>query len=159
MTELIKHSNLVLRRATRSDLPRLLALLADDRLGKNREGVGSEDACYAQAFEAIDADPNQHMLVGEQDGRVIAMLQLTFIPGLSRRGAWRANIEAVRVDGTLRGQGIGRHMLATALQLARERACRMVQLSSDKSRIEAHRFYGQFGFAATHEGFKLKLDE
>lgn len=156
---MIVYEDLIARRALRGDLPRLLALLADDSLGKNREAVGSDEACYIQAFEAIDSDPNQYLLVGELDGRVIAMLQLTFIPGLSRRGALRANIEAVRVDSGLRGHGIGNWIISKALLLARERGCGLVQLTSDKSRTEAHRFYARLGFLATHEGFKLRLED
>jgi GNAT superfamily N-acetyltransferase len=154
---MIELMDLTPRRATRSDLPRLLELLADDPLGKGREAVGSNEDCYVQAFKLIDSDANQYLLVGELHGSVIAMLQLTFIPGLSRRGALRANIEAVRVDGKLRGQGIGQWMIEKALQLAKERGCAVAQLTSDKSRSEAHRFYARFGFVATHEGFKLML--
>lgn len=145
------------RRATLGDLPRLLELLADDALGKNREAVGSNETCYVQAFEAIDRDSNQHLLVGELEGKVIAMLQLTFIPGLSRRGALRANIEAVRVDSALRGKGIGNWLMREAIHLARERGCSLIQLTSDKSRTDAHRFYDRLGFVGSHEGFKLKL--
>lgn len=150
---------LVARRAVRADLPRLLELLADDDLGRNREGVGSTDPVYTRAFETIDADPNQLLLVAELNGRVIGMLQLTFIPGLSRRGATRANIEAVRVDSTLRSRGIGAWLIARALDEARSRGCRMAQLTSDKRRTQAHAFYGQLGFVASHEGFKLTLQE
>lgn len=149
---------LVTRRAQRDDLPRLLELIADDMLGKNREGVGSGDAAYARAFDAIDRDPNQCLLVAESEGRIAGMLQITFIPGLSRRGAWRANIEAVRVDSRLRGRGIGGWLIERAIDIARERGCRLVQLTSDKRRADAHRFYGRLGFAATHEGYKLVLD-
>jgi GNAT superfamily N-acetyltransferase len=151
-------AGLVCRRATRADLARMLELLADDVLGRNREAVGGSDPAYGRAFAAIDADPNQLLLVGEQDGRVIAMLQLTFIPGLSRRGAWRANIESVRVDSALRGRGIGAWLIEQALQQARERSCGFAQLTSDKRRVEAHRFYGRLGFAASHEGFKRGLE-
>lgn len=146
------------RRATRADLPRLLELLADDELGRNREAIGSTDPAYSQAFDAIDRDVNQQLLVAELEGRVVGMLQLTFIPGLSRRGAWRALIEAVRVDSALRSRGIGRWLLAQALDAARRRGCRMAQLTSDKRRVQAHRFYGALGFEATHEGFKLALE-
>ena len=146
------------RRAARADLPRLLELIADDMLGKNREGVGSDDPVYERAFEAIDRDANQHLLLAELDGRVIGMLQLTFIPGLSRRGAWRANIESVRVDSSLRGRGIGAWLIGQALDVARTRGCRLAQLTSDKRRSEAIRFYGQLGFSATHEGFKRELE-
>jgi len=155
---MIQPEELTARRATLDDLPRLLELLADDPLGKNREGVDGKDASYIQAFEAIDADSNQYLLVGERTGRIVAMLQLTFIPGLSRRGAWRANVEAVRVDSSIRGRGIGTWLLEQAIQMARERGCALVQLTSDKKRAEAHRFYGRLGFVPTHEGFKLKLE-
>ena len=154
---MIDFVNLIARRAVRTDLPRLLELLTDDTLGKSREAVGSDDDRYVHAFELIDSDANQYLLVGELHGSIIAMLQLTFIPGLSRRGALRANIEAVRVDSNLRGQGIGHWIIAKALLLAKERGCAVVQLTSDKSRAEAHRFYARFGFVATHEGFKLML--
>lgn len=159
MKVLQRQSALAHRRATRADLPRLLELLADDMLGKNREGVGSGDPVYAEAFDLIDIDRNQYLLVGELDGRVVGMLHLTFIPGLSRRGAWRANIESVRVDGALRSQGIGSWLIEQALDLARARGCRLAQLTSDKRRTEAHAFYGRLGFAATHEGFKRVLEE
>lgn len=151
-------SGLQARRATRADLSRLLELLADDDLGRNREAVGSGDPVYVQAFDVIDRDPNQRLLLAEQDGRVIGMLQLTFIPGLSRRGAWRANIEAVRVDSALRGRGIGRWLIVRALDEARRRGCRLAQLTSDKRRTQAHKFYGDLGFVASHEGFKLALE-
>jgi len=113
---------------------------------------------YERAFEAIDRDANQYLMLAELGGRVVGMLQLTFIPGLSRRGAWRANIESVRVDSSLRGQGIGAWLIGQALDLARSRGCRLAQLTSDKRRTEAHRFYGQLGFSATHEGYKRELE-
>jgi GNAT superfamily N-acetyltransferase len=148
---------LTFRRAKRDDLPRLLALLADDELGKNREAVGATDPVYSAAFDVIDRDNNQLLLVGEQNGEVIAMLQLTFIPGLSRRGAWRANIEAVRVASQLRGRGIGARLMEEAHQIARKRGCRLAQLTSDQQRPDAHRFYEQLGYTPSHIGFKLVL--
>ncbi|CDG82952.1 GNAT family N-acetyltransferase [Janthinobacterium agaricidamnosum] len=157
MTQTIHHKNLTTRRAVRADLPRLLELLADDVLGQARDAAGSDDSVYVQAFEAIDTDANQYLLLGELDGRVIGMLQLSYIPGLSRRGALRANIETVRVDSSLRGQGIGHWIIAQALRLARERGCNVAQLTSDKTRTEAHRFYARLGFSASHEGFKIQL--
>jgi len=153
---MIDHEKLTTRRARIGDLSRLLELLADDNLGKNREAIGSREACYVLAFNAIDSVINQYLLVGELEGSVIAMLQLTFIPGLSRRGALRANIEAVRVDNGLRGQGIGSWLMQQAILLAGERNCGLVQLTSDKTRAEAHRFYTRLGFVGSHEGFKLK---
>jgi len=146
------------RRAARSDLARLVELLADDDLGRGRETPGADDPAYTRAFAAIESDPNQCLLVGELSGRVVAMLQLTFIPGLSRRGAWRANIESVRVTHELRGRSVGGWLIDEALTLARERGCKVAQLTSDKRRSEAHRFYGRLGFTASHEGFKLALE-
>lgn len=146
------------RRAVRADLPRLLELLADDDLGRNREAVGSTDPAYAQAFDAIDRDVNRQLLVADLEGRVVGMLQLAFILGLSRRGAWRAGIEAVRVDSRLRRLGIGRWLIAQALDAARRRGCRMARLTGDKRRAQAHPFHGQPGFAASHEGFKFALE-
>jgi len=151
-------SLLICRRATRNDLPRLLQLLADDVLGKNREGVGSSDPVYAVAFDTIAGDGNQQLLVAETGGIVVAMLHLTFIPGLSRRGAWRANIESVRVDSAVRSRGIGSWLIEQAVTLAQERGCRLAQLTSDKQRTQAHAFYGRLGFTASHEGFKRVLD-
>jgi GNAT superfamily N-acetyltransferase len=151
-------NGLTARRAQRGDLPRLLELLADDVLGRNREGVGSDDPAYSRAFDVIDRDPNQQLLVAELDGRVVGMLQVTYIPGLSRRGAWRANIEAVRVDSSVRGRGIGTWLLARALEHARKRGCRLAQLTSDKRRAEAHRFYSRLGFVDSHIGYKLVLE-
>jgi GNAT superfamily N-acetyltransferase len=151
-------NGLTARRAQRRDLPRLLELLADDVLGKNREGVGSDDPAYIRAFDVIDRDPNQSLLVAELDGRVVGMLQITFIPGLSRRGAWRANIEAVRVDSSARGRGIGAWLMARALEAARKRGCRIAQLTSDRRRADAHRFYQRLGFTDSHIGYKLSLE-
>jgi GNAT superfamily N-acetyltransferase len=149
---------LTARRAQRGDLPRLLELLADDVLGKNREGVGSEDPAYGRAFDVIDRDPNQQLLVAELEGRVVGMLQITYVPGLSRRGAWRANIEALRVDSSVRGRGIGSWLMARALEHARRRGCRLAQLTSDKRRSDAHRFYERLGFVDSHVGYKLVLE-
>lgn len=144
------------RRAVRADLPRLVALIADDALGRERDDA-ADGAPYAAAFDAIERDPNQYLLVADRDGEPVAMLQLTFIPGLSRRGAWRAQIESVRVAQRLRGRGIGAWLIAQALGIGRARGCRLAQLTSDKRRAEAHRFYGRLGFVATHEGFKCEL--
>ncbi|HTN48179.1 MAG TPA: GNAT family N-acetyltransferase [Burkholderiaceae bacterium] len=150
---------LIARRAQRGDLPRLLELLADDELGKNREGVGSEDPAYIRAFDAIDRDPNQMLLVAELDGRVVGMLQVTYSPGLSRGGAWRANIEGVRVDSSVRGRGIGGWLMSRALDNARKRGCRLAQLTSDKRRERAHSFYARLGFVESHLGYKRLLED
>lgn len=146
------------RRATADDLPAIVALLAADQLGATREDASlplSSD--YTQAFAAIDADTNQSLAVGEKDGAVIATLHLTYIPGLSRRGSWRGQIEAVRVSEMHRGEGIGEAFFEWAIERCRERGCSLVQLTTDKTRNDAHRFYDRLGFEASHVGYKLKL--
>jgi ribosomal protein S18 acetylase RimI-like enzyme len=148
--------DLQLRRARRGDLPAIVALLPDDMLGAAREAPG--DAGYERAFDAIEADANQYLLVGERGSDVVAFLQIAFIPGLGRRGAWRAQIESVRVAASLRGGGIGTELVRHAIALARQRGCRFVQLTTDKRRQEAHRFYARLGFDASHDGMKLALE-
>ena len=148
------------RSAERSDVPAILELLADDEVSRARGfGVVPEevDAATWAAFEAIDADPGNELIVGVDGGEVIATSQLTFTPGLSRGGAWRMTIEAVRVRADRRGDGIGRRLMAYAIGRARDRGCRIVQLTTDKRRADAHRFYESLGFAATHEGMKLMI--
>ena len=147
--------DLTMRPAATADLPAILRLLADDPLGKNRETA--VETPYALAFAAIAADPNHEMVVAELDRRVVGCFQLSFIPGLSRRGAWRAQIESVRIDSALRGRGAGRAMMEWAIARARERGCALVQLTTDKRRPDAHRFYARLGFVASHEGMKLEL--
>jgi GNAT superfamily N-acetyltransferase len=144
------------RPASGGDLPGIVALLTDDPLGRSRE-AGPLDACYVAAFAAIDADPNQLLAVAEINGVLLGCLQLSFIPGLSRGGMWRGQIEAVRVAATRRGEGIGRKMLGWAIEQCRQRHCGLVQLTTDKARPEAHRFYASLGFVASHEGMKLFL--
>jgi ribosomal protein S18 acetylase RimI-like enzyme len=149
------------RRAGRGDLAAIVALLADDTLGRQREDASSPlDARYVDAFGAIDADPNQLLAVVERegDGEVIGCLQLSFIPGLSRRGQLRGQVESVRIAASHRGGGLGRAMLEWAIAECRARGCGMVQLTSDKSRRDAVRFYESLGFRASHEGMKLELD-
>ncbi|BCW12493.1 GNAT family acetyltransferase [Arthrobacter sp. NtRootA4] len=156
MTAAVEGGTFSLRRARRGDLPRILALLADDRLGAVRESA-DDPAPYERAFDAIDADPAHLLVVGELNGEVVATFQVSYIPGLSRKGSWRSQIEAVRVSGELRGQGVGALMIQWAIDQARERGCSLVQLTTDKSRVAAHRFYERLGFVASHEGMKLKL--
>ena len=148
------------RSAERSDVPVVLELLADDDIARDR-GFGTVpeevDAKVWAAFEAIDADPGNELIVAEADGEVVATCQLTFTPGLSRGGATRMTIEAVRVRADRRGGGIGRDLMAYALERARDRGCSLVQLTTDKRRTEAHRFYERLGFTASHEGMKLRL--
>ena len=146
------------RRAASDDLPTIVALLADDSIGSGRESAGPHlDAGYADAFAAIERDPNQLLAVAERVGKVIGCLQLSFIPGLTRRGMWRGQIEGVRIAGSERGTGIGRAMLLWAIEVCKKRNCGLVQLTSDKRRADAHGFYEALGFRATHEGYKLEL--
>lgn len=151
-----------LRRALPADLPAIVALLADDSLGAGRE-QNQDMTPYEQAFEAIDADPAHLLVVGElvspgaETGQVIATFQLSFLPGLSRQGAWRSQLEAVRVAESLRGQGIGNLMVQWAIDESRRRGCTLMQLTTHKSRTAAHRFYERLGFDASHEGMKLTL--
>ena len=154
-------TQVVLRRAVRPDLPALVALLAADDLGATRDGIrGQADRdAYERAFRAIDADPAQLLVAAESQGQVVATLQLSFIPGLSRRGALRAQIESVRVAPALRGRGLGEALFTWAIAEGRRRGCALVQLTTDKTRAGAHRFYERLGFAASHEGLKLHLTD
>lgn len=148
-----------LRRAVAADVPAIVGLLADDQLGATRDGgPGADLAPYLRAFTIIDADPAQRLLVAVSPGGELAgTMQLTFIPGLARRGALRAQIEAVRVARDHRGHGLGEAMMRWAIAEAERHGCALVQLTSDKRRPDAHRFYQRLGFAPTHEGFKLGL--
>ena len=149
---------LVIRRATRDDLPAIVHMLADDPLGATREAdVAPLPGSYYEAFDAIDRDPNQELVVAESGGRVIGVLQITFIPYLTYQGSWRGLIEGVRVASDRRSGGIGRRLIEWCIDRARQRGCRMVQLTSDKSRRDAIRFYEGLGFVASHEGLKLRL--
>jgi len=152
-------ARVTLRRARASDIPGIVDLLAADQLGATRDGVGcAEDlATYQAAFEAIDRDPAHLLIVAESGPDIVATMQLSFLPGLARRGALRAQIEAVRVHETYRNRGLGAGMFTWAINESRRRHCALVQLTTDKSRTSAHRFYEQLGFVATHEGMKLLL--
>lgn len=151
-------SPLVFRRALRDDVPALVALLADDPLGAAREDVRVPlSACYFDAFAAIDADPNQELVVATLDGETVGMLQLTFIPYLTHQGGWRALVEGVRIAAAHRSRGFGAQFFAWARARAVERGCRMLQLTTDKQRPDAIRFYESLGFVASHEGMKMVL--
>lgn len=149
-----------LRDAREDELPLVLALLADDALGRAREAAdpGPVAEGYRAAFFAIRDDPNQRFVVAELDGELVGCFQLSFIPGLSRGGMWRAQIEAVRVASHKRGAGIGSAMMRWAIEAARARGCGLVQLTSDLQRRDAHRFYARLGFVASHVGMKCRLD-
>lgn len=146
------------RRAREADLPAIIALLADDELGRQREDNSHPLAeSYRNAFKAIDADPNQFLAVATDDEILVGTLQLTFVPGLSRKGAWRGQIEAVRIAASRRSDGLGRQMFEWAIAECRARGCNLVQLTTDRGRPDAHRFYEQLGFEASHIGYKLAL--
>lgn len=151
------HDELTCRVARRDDLPAIIAMLADDFLGAGRESGGVDEA-YVVAFEAIERDANNELLIAEQEGKAVATLQLTFTPSLSYHGSWRATIESVRTDSSRRNRGIGAALMRYAIERARARGCRLVQLSTNKQRRDALRFYERLGFLATHEGMKLILD-
>ena|SRR5689334_15139413 len=149
---------LLFRTATAADLPAIIAMIADDQLGKARDDASLPlDQRYLEAFAAIERDPNQRLVVTEEHGVVIGCMQITFIPGVSRRGAWRGQIESVRVARARRGGGIGTAMFEWAIAECHRRGCSLVQLFTDKSRSDAHRFYERLGFKASHEGMKLSL--
>ena len=145
----------IFRNARREDLPAIVALLADDVLGASREAAADE--AYQEAFEQVQSDPRSRLIVAEAGGQVAGTLQLSMLPGLSRHGMLRAQIEAVRVAASHRGQGLGQVMIKWAIGQARENGCGLVQLTSDKRRHDAIRFYESLGFTASHEGLKLPL--
>jgi GNAT superfamily N-acetyltransferase len=146
----------IFRDARREDVPVIVALLADDAIGAERETAADDDA-YLTAFAQLEADPRNRLIVAEEDGQIAGTLQLTLVPGLSRHGMLRAQIEAVRVAAPMRGRGLGRAMIEWAVGQARDEGCGLVQLTSDKRRQGAVRFYESLGFTASHEGLKLSL--
>ncbi len=144
------------RPAIRADVERIVEMLADDPLGVKRENaVKPLPKSYYEAFEHIVDDPNNELVVADCDGKVIGVLQLTYIPYLTYQGSWRALIEGVRVHKDYRSKGIGKELFTWAIERARIKPCKIVQLTSDKSRPEAIRFYESLGFKASHEGLKL----
>lgn len=148
----------ILRVATEADLPGIVRLLADDDLGRGRERFADPlPRAYVDAFRAMQRQGGNDFLVAEETGVVVGCLQLTIIPGVSRMGATRAQIESVRVDRSQRGQKLGEALMAHAIERARAAGCSLVQLTTDKTRADAHRFYERLGFKATHEGMKLAL--
>ena len=152
-------ATLTFRRAARDDVPEIVRMLANDALGAKREAFASPlPESYYAAFEAIDHDLNNELVIAELDGRIAGVLQITFIPYLTYRGGWRVLIEGVRVDSEIRSSGIGNKLVTWAIGRARERNCHIVQLTSDKARPDAIRFYQSLGFVASHEGLKLHLN-
>lgn len=144
------------RAARHEDLPAIVEMLADDRLGMQREDPSQMEP-YESAFAAIENDPNNQLLVGEEE-QILGVLQLTFVPGLTYQGGWRAQIEGVRVHSGARSQGIGGKLIRHAIELSVLRGCRMVQLTTDSTRPDALRFYESLGFVASHQGMKLHLE-
>ncbi|MFF7455443.1 GNAT family N-acetyltransferase [Kitasatospora sp. NPDC008115] len=149
-------NDLTIRRATGDDLPAIVAMLADDPLGATRESP-DDLTPYRAAFARIDADPHQHLVVAERAGRTIGTLQLTVVPGLSRKGSTRTIIEAVRIHADERGTGLGTDLIQWAVDRSRALDAELVQLTSDVTRTDAHRFYERLGFVPSHVGFKLAL--
>ena len=143
------------RPATRADVPAIMALLTDDVLGRGREGA--DPAPYLAAFDAMQAEGGNMLVVGEREGRVVATYQLTVISGLSLSAARRAQIESVRVDAALRGTGAGAALMADAEARARDAGARLMQLTSNATREDAHRFYERLGYLPSHIGFKKPL--
>ena len=151
-------TSVAFRQAQPADLPAIIALLANDLLGKQREDPSSPpNPRYVDAFRAILADPNQLLVVATLDDEVIGTLQLTFIPGMARLGAWRGQIEAVRIAEAHRSSGVGQQMFEWAIDQCKGRGCDLVQLTTDKARPDAHRFYERLGFVGSHIGYKLML--
>ncbi len=147
-----------IRDATRDDLPAIVRLLADDPLGATRETYARPlPACYEHAFEAIQDDPHNTVIVAENGVDIVGTLQLTYIPNLTYRGGMRAQIEGVRVAASQRGTGLGRRLVEEAIDRARQRGCRLVQLTTDANRPEAVAFYAAIGFKASHVGMKYPI--
>jgi ribosomal protein S18 acetylase RimI-like enzyme len=148
----------VFRSARRDDVRRIVELLADDMLGVSREHVSNPvSEVYLSAFDAIMAQQGNSIVVAELNGEIVGCLQLTLVPGLSRRGATRAFIEGVRVSSSVRGRRIGELLVLDAIERARAASCSLVQLTTDAARKDAHRFYERLGFSATHIGYKMEI--
>lgn len=146
------------RKAIRSDLPAIVAMLADDELGAARERFEEPlPPAYLDAFAAMGRQEGNDIILAVDDGVVVGCLQLTLIAGLSRLGMTRAQIEGVRVDRRHRGKGVGEKLVNHAVALARRKGCGLVQLTTDKARPDAHRFYEALGFVPSHSGMKLSL--
>jgi GNAT superfamily N-acetyltransferase len=150
--------NLKFREATREDLPEIVRMLADDFLGATRERDENPlPESYVKAFEEIEADKNNELIIAEIDGEIVGTLQITFTPSISFQGGKRATVESVRVDEKYRGRGIGKQLMFWAIERARRENCFAVQLTTNANRIDAHRFYENLGFKGSHLGMKLYL--
>ncbi|YCA41785.1 GNAT family N-acetyltransferase [Bacillus sp. JZ8] len=146
------------RIATEQDLGQIVAMLADDILGSKRERYEQPlPESYLKAFQAIKNDPNNELVVAVEGNKVIGVQQITFTPYITHQGGWRATIEGVRTLSSVRSKGVGTKLIKWAIQRAKERGCHLIQLTTDKKRDDALRFYKHLGFQATHEGLKMKL--
>ena len=151
-------SELIFREASADDLATIVALLADDDLGARREDTSEPLAtCYREAFALIANNPAQRLMVVVSDKKVVGTFQISFIPGIALQGLLRGQIEAVRVAADCRGQGIGAKMIRWAVERCRAEGCGVVQLTTNKMRLDAHRFYDRLGFKQSHFGYKLNL--
>lgn len=149
---------IVFRQAMREDLSEIVRMLADDFLGSRRERYKNPlPESYVKAFEEIEADKNNELIIAEKDGEIVGTLQITFTPSISFQGGKRATVESVRVDGKYRGQGVGKELMLWAINRAREENCLMMQLTTNADRKDAHRFYENLGFKGSHLGMKLYL--
>jgi len=150
---------LTVRDAQRSDVPTIVALLADDGLGSGRETVdGPIPESYYDAFDAIAATPLVRMLLAEVDGEIVGCMQLNLIPHISMKGGTRAQLQSMRIRGDRRGGGLGQNFVRQVLEIARDAGCVLMELTTDNTRPDAHRFYERLGFVATHQGMKIRLD-
>ncbi len=150
--------NLEFRQATREDLPEIVRMLADDFLGATRERYENPlPENYIKAFEEIEADKNNELIVAENAGEIVGTLQITFTPSLSFQGGKRATVESVRVDEKYRGCGIGKELMLWAIERAKAENCVALQLTTNAERTDAHRFYENLGFNGSHLGMKLYL--
>ena len=146
------------RIATEQDLDKIVEMLADDLLGSKRERFEQPlPVSYKEAFQAITSDPNNELVVACDGNEVIGVQQITFTPYITHQGGWRATIEGVRTSSSVRGKGVGTELIRWAIHRARERGCHLIQLTTDKEREDALRFYERLGFKASHEGMKMKL--
>jgi len=149
---------ITIRRARRDDVDRIVAMLADDALGRARERIETPlPDSYFQAFARLDADPNITLVVAEEAGRVVGSLQLCILPGLSSQGASRALVEDVRVDSSCRSRGIGEQLVRRAIDDARAQGCKLVELLTHSTRVDAQRFYERLGFARIHVGMTIRF--
>lgn len=152
-------NNITFRKATEDDLYKIVEMLADDELGMMRERFENPlPQTYIKAFESISNDPNNELIVACKGEEVVGVQQITYTPYITHQGGWRATVEGVRTLKTVRGEGVGTELIKFAVKRSRERGCHLIQLTTDKKREDAHRFYERLGFKATHEGMKMKLE-